>query len=90
MDVPEDVQDKLEKDFKAPEKLQFIKRAEMFFAAKYKDEGIIEKLHDKESHLFSYLPTKMFDYIFLIIINVNFLINANREQIHTGLLKTKN
>jgi hypothetical protein len=23
----------------------------MFFAAKYKDEGIIEKLHDKESYL---------------------------------------
>ncbi len=51
MDVSEDVQDKLKKDSKAPEKLRFIKRAEMFFAAKYKDEGIIEKLHDKESHL---------------------------------------
>jgi hypothetical protein len=89
LDVPEDVQDKLKKDSKAPEKLRFIKRAEMFFAAKYKDEGIIEKLQDHESHLFSYLPTKIFDYVFPFIINANFLINANREQIHTGLMKTK-
>ncbi len=89
LDVPDDVRDKLAKDSKAPEKLRFIRKAEMFFAAKYKDGGIIEKLHDKESHLFCYLPTKIFDYFFPIIINANFLINANREQLHTGLMQTK-
>jgi len=92
LDVPEDVQKNLIKDSKAPEKLQFIKKAEMFFAAKYKvpthdenGEGI-EKLRDQDSILFSYLPTKIFDYKFPFLINANFLTNVNREQIHTGKL----
>jgi hypothetical protein len=89
LDVPDNVRDKLAKDSKAPEKLRFIKKAEMFFAAKYNDGGTIEKLQDKESHLFCYLPTKIFDYIFPIIINANFLTNANREQIHTGKINRK-
>jgi hypothetical protein len=82
--VSKEVRDKLVEDSKAPEKLRFTKKAEMFFAAKYNDEGNIEKLQDKESHLFSYLPTKIFEYIFPVLINANFLTNVNREQIHTG------
>jgi hypothetical protein len=68
----------------------------MFFAAKYKtpkhDEngelisGGIEKLREQDSVLFSYLPTKIFEYKFPVLINANFLTNVNREQIHTGLL----
>ncbi len=54
LDVPDDVRDKLTKDIKAPEKLRSTKQVEMFFAAKYTDEGTIEKLQDKESYLFSY------------------------------------
>ena len=84
LNVPNDVRTKLIKDSKVPEKLRSIENAEMFFAAKLKDGQIIEKLDDKESHLFSYLPTKVFDYIFPFIVNANFLTNANREQIHTG------
>lgn len=84
LDVPDDMRDKLAKDIKAPEKLRSIKQAELFFATKYKDNGIIEKLQDKESHLFSYLPAKIFEYIFPVLINANFLTNVNREQIHTG------
>jgi hypothetical protein len=95
-DVPDDVRVKLaEKGSKAPEKLRFIKKAELFFAAKYKDPildpdgavitpGEIEKLRDHESILFSYLPTKISEYKFPILINANFLTNANREQIHAG------
>jgi len=86
LDVPDDVRDKLAKDSKAPEKLRLIEKAEMVFAAKYTDEGIIVKLQDKESLLFSYLPTKIIDYVFPIIINANFLTSTNREQIHTGLI----
>ena len=62
----------------------------MFFAAKYKEsenstsEGGIEKLRDQESVLFSYLPTKILDYKFPVLINADFLTNANREQIHIG------
>jgi hypothetical protein len=87
LDVPKEDQDKLTADSKAPEKLRSKKIAEMFFAAKYKDDKngkTIERLQDKESHLFSYLPTKISDYIFPILINANFLTNVNREQIHTG------
>jgi hypothetical protein len=96
LDVPDDVRGKLaEKGSKAPEKLRSIKNAELFFAAKYKDPildpdgavitpGGIEKLRDHESILFSYLPTKISEYKFPILINANFLTNANREQIHTG------
>ncbi len=96
LDIPDDIRDKLAKDSKAPEKLQSIKKAEMFFAAKYKvpthDEngevisGGIERLYDQDSILFSYLPTKIFDYKFPFLINANFLTNVNREQIHTGKL----
>ena len=82
LDVPEDVRVKLRNDTKAPEKLKCIKQAEMFFAAKYTtpvlDEnghmisGGIERLHDQDSILFSYLPTKIFEYKFPVLINANF------------------
>ncbi len=85
LDVPNRVREKLGDDTKAPEKLKSIKKAEMFFAAKYTDENTgIEKLRDQESILFSYLPTKICEYKFPVLINANFLTNVNREQIHTG------
>jgi len=96
LDVPDDIRNKLiEKGSKAPEKLRFIKKSEIFFAAKYRDPVVdqnglvinpyrIEKLRDQESILFSYLPTKILEYKFPVLINANFLTNANREQIHTG------
>ncbi|CAF2995219.1 unnamed protein product [Rotaria socialis] len=93
LNIPDDVVDKLSKDTKAPEKLRFIKKAEMFLAAKYKApspnehgdmiSGGIEKLREQDSVLFSYLPTKIFGYKFPVLINANFLTNVNREQIHT-------
>ncbi|CAF0964760.1 unnamed protein product [Rotaria sordida] len=93
LDIPDDILEKLSKDTKAPEKLRFIKKAEMFFAAKYKTpirnengeiiSGGIEKLREQDSVLFSYLPTKIFEYKFPVLINANFLTNVNREQIHT-------
>ncbi|CAF4931820.1 unnamed protein product [Rotaria sp. Silwood1] len=93
LDIPDDMLKKLSKDTKAPEKLRFIKKAEMFFAAKYKPlihnangeviSGGIEKLREQDSVLFSYLPTKIFEYKFPVLINANFLTNVNREQIHT-------
>jgi hypothetical protein len=97
LDIPDDVLDKLSKDTKAPDKLRFMKKAEIFFAAKYKDPiidhngtvinaGGIEKLREQDSILFSYLPTKIFEYKFPVLINANFLTNVNREQIHTGKL----
>ncbi|CAF3272127.1 unnamed protein product [Rotaria sp. Silwood2] len=65
----------------------------MFFAAKYKDpttdengemiSGGMEKLREQDSILFSYLPTKISEYKFPVLINANFLTNVNREQIHT-------
>jgi hypothetical protein len=91
IDIPDDVREKLAKDTKAPKKLRFIKNAEMFLAAKYKDQDEaesnalgIEKLREQNSILFSYLPTKIFEFKFPVLINVNFLTNVNREQIHTG------
>ncbi|CAF3801243.1 unnamed protein product, partial [Rotaria sp. Silwood1] len=93
LDIPDDMLEKLSKDTKAPEKLRFIKKAEMFFAAKYKPSihnangevisGGIEKLREQDSVLFSFLPTKIFEYKFPVLINANFLTNVNREQIHT-------
>ncbi|UJR19795.1 hypothetical protein I4U23_022928 [Adineta vaga] len=63
----------------------------MIFAANYNDpiydqdgtfSGGLTKLIDQHSILFSYLPTKIFEYKFPILINANFLTNVNREQIH--------
>ena len=94
LDVPNELQMKLMNDTKAPDKLRSIKKAEMFFAAKYKDPisnetgemtgSGIEKLREQDSILFSYLPTKILEYKFPVLINANFLTNVNREQIHTG------
>ena len=97
LDVQDQLREKLSKDSKAPEKLRLIKKTEIFFAAKYRsatlDEygkaantGGIEKLREAESMLFSYLPTKILDYKFPVLINASFLTSANREQIHLGKL----
>ncbi|CAM4802546.1 unnamed protein product [Rotaria magnacalcarata] len=93
LDIPDRILDKLSKDTKAPEKLRLIKKAEIFLAAKYNApppnehgaviSGGIEKLREQDSVLFSYLPTKIFEYKFPVLINANFLTNVNREQIHT-------
>ncbi|CAF0977112.1 unnamed protein product [Adineta steineri] len=84
LDIPDDILEKLAEDTKAPDKLRFIKtKVEMFFATKYKDASGIEKLREQESILFSYLPTKISEYKFPVLINANFLTNVNREQIHT-------
>ena len=94
LDIPDDVLEKLSKDTKAPEKLCLSKTTEIIFAAKYDDpihdergeliSGGIVKLTEQNSVLFSYLPTKIFDYKFPVLVNANFLTNVNREQIHTG------
>lgn len=80
-DIPETEQKKLIEDMKAPEKLRSIQKTELFFAAKFNEQ--IEKLDEQDSILFSYLPTKIFEYKFPFLINANFLTNVNREQIHT-------
>jgi hypothetical protein len=94
LDVPDDIRDKLMSDTKAPEKLRLLEKAEMFFAAKYKNENEvatgIERLRDQDSILFSYLPTKILEYKFPVLINANFLTNVNREQIHTGRISFQN
>jgi hypothetical protein len=94
LDVPDDIRAKLMSDTKAPEKLRLLERAEMFFAAKYKNENEvatgIERLRDQDSILFSYLPTKILEYKFPVLINANFLTNVNREQIHTGRISFPN
>jgi hypothetical protein len=94
LNVPDDIRDKLMSDTKAPEKLRLLERAEMFFAAKYKNENElatgIERLCDQDSILFSYLPTKILEYKFPVLINANFLTNVNREQIHTGRISFQN
>ena len=86
LDVPEEIRSQLLHDTKAPEKLKSIRKAEMFFAVKQTSEGSdeIERLTEQDSILFSYLPTKISEYKFPILINANFLTNVNREQIHTG------
>ncbi len=62
----------------------------MFFVAKYKDpiidengkliSGGIEKLRDQESVLFSYLPTKILEYKFPVLINTNFFYQMQIEN----------
>lgn len=86
LDVPEEIRTQLLDDSKAPEKLKAIRKAEIFFAVKQTNERSdeIERLAEQDSILFSYLPTKISEYKFPVLINANFLTNVNREQIHTG------
>lgn len=82
-DIPidEEAQSELQQDEKTPDKLKKAKFTDISFAARI-EKGRIKALKGEESLIFTYLPTKVFDFDFPFLVNGNFLTNASREAIH--------
>ena len=74
-------QSELQQDEKTPDKLKKAKFTEISFAARI-EKGRIKALKGEDSLIFTYLPTKVFDFEFPFLVNGNFLTNASREAIH--------
>ena len=77
--IPQDIRDALQDDRNVPEKLKKATMTQISFAAKTED-GKIVKLEN--SVLYAYLPTSVNDFGFNFIVNADFLLAANREQLH--------
>ncbi|UJR16342.1 hypothetical protein I4U23_003248 [Adineta vaga] len=76
--------EKLE-DIRLPKKLRSVQSTEIILAAKIstQNEKKFIPVSNDDNILFAYIPTKISTYKLPILVNTNFLTNANREQIHT-------
>jgi len=81
IDVSEDTKGKIKSDNLVPDKLKKAVKTKLTFAIPYEGRRI-EKVEQKQSFLFSYLPTKVSDFQFPFLSNGDFLTTANRESIH--------
>ena len=72
-------------DTRLPEKLRDASTTEIGLAAQIDPThgNNFKPLTNHSSLLFSYIPTRIFTYNLPLLVNANFLTNANREQIHT-------
>ena len=77
--IPSDIREALQDDRNVPEKLKESTLTQISFAAKIED-GKISKMNN--SVLYAYLPTSVNDFGFPFIVNADFLLAANREQLH--------
>ena len=79
--VPNKTKEKLKRDDKTPEKLKNAEFTEISFAAKI-EKGKIRELKERDSLIFTYLPTNISNFKFPFLVNGSFLTNAAREGIH--------
>ena len=79
--VPAKTKEELKRDEKTPRKLRDAELTEISFAAKIEGKKI-KALKEEESLIFTYLPTKVNDFKFPLLVNGSFLTNAAREGIH--------
>ena len=77
--IPQEIREALQDDRNVPEKLKESTLTQISFAAKV-ENGEISKM--KNSVLYAYLPTSVNDFDFPFIVNADFLLAANREQLH--------
>ena len=77
--IPQEIRDALQDDRNVPEKLKKATMTQISFAAKVEDRKLVKI---DNSVLYAYLPTSVNDYGFNFIVNADFLLAANREQLH--------
>ena len=77
--IPQEIREALQDDRNVPEKLKESTLTQISFAAKV-ENGEISKMNN--SVLYAYLPTSVNDFDFPFIVNADFLLAANREQLH--------
>lgn len=64
-----------------PDKIRFQENYEISFAAKLEKNKLVS-LSDKETLIFTYLPTKVKNCGFPFLVNSNFLADTSREHLH--------
>ena len=80
VEIPQDVRDAMQNDRNVPQKMKEATKTKISFAAIITD-GQVGQLNN--SVLYAYLPTSVNDFKFNFIVNADFLLAANREQLHT-------
>lgn len=80
IEIPQDIRDAMQNDRNVPQKMKEATKTQISFAANITDEEIKQI---NNSVLYAYLPTTVNDFKFNFIVNADFLLAANREQLHT-------
>lgn len=79
IEIPQVIREAMQNDRNVPQKMKEATKTQISFAANITDEGIG---HIDNSVLYAYLPTTVNDFKFNFIVNADFLLAANREQLH--------
>lgn len=79
--VDETIKIRIAPDQNIPDKIKFAPTFDISFAAKV-EKGKIVALNDRESLIFTYLPTKVKNFGFPFLLNSNFLADTSREKLH--------
>lgn len=80
IEIPQDIRDAMQNDRNVPQKMKEATKTQISFAAIISGEQIGQI---DNSVLYAYLPTTVNDFKFNFIVNADFLLAANREQLHT-------
>lgn len=80
IEIPQYIRDAMQDDRNVPQKMKEATKTQISFAAIISDEQIGQI---DNSVLYAYLPTTVNDFKFNFIVNADFLLAANREQLHT-------
>lgn len=79
--VDKNIKEKIAPDQNIPDKIKFATTFDISFAAKV-EKGKIVALNERESLIFTYLPTKVKNFGFPFLLNSNFLADTSREKLH--------
>lgn len=80
LELNETIKTKIKNDQNIPDKLKETDSIELLLCAKKTSSGI-QKVHEEDSLLFSYLPTSVKTNI-PVLVNSSFIMGANRQDLH--------
>ena len=83
IDIPQEVREAMQNDRNVPQKMKEATKTQISFATLITN-GQVGQLNN--SVLYAYLPTSVNDFKFNFIVNADFLLAANREQLHVKKL----
>lgn len=84
VEVPSDIVKSISEDVNTPDKLKGVKSFDLSFAIAIEKKGLVRKLEQDESVVYTYLPTSFkFGKCGLpFLVNANFITDAGRQQLH--------
>lgn len=88
INVPQEVQNQLQKDKDVPDKIKHARKAEIVLTAKRSSEGF-DICRLGERNLYAYLPTEEKAYEIPVLVNASFYLAATRESLHKDSIWNK-